>query len=324
MPNSLPPYVAGNDSVSSAEPNASQRILVLGASGFIGQHVCAALQSRGVEHLKVTRTPRPGFDAAVDLACAPLSELNEILRSFAPTAVINCSGAVRGSTADLMRGNVVGTHSLLLGLSSSAPRARLVQLGSSAEYGSSEGETPMNEETPTQPNSPYGYTKLAASELVLHARDQGLDAIVLRMFNISGPQSPTSTMLGSLIEQLRNAPDSPTITLDSLAGWRDYLDVRDVAAAACTAALLDEVPPVANIGRGEAVQTGDWVRQLIDLSGTGAQLEERQGTANTHKASAGAVAWQCADIGLAEKRLGWTPTIPLSVSLRDTWLAATS
>lgn len=108
-----------------------------------------------------------------------------------------------------MRGNVVGTHSLLLGLSSSAPTARLVQLGSSAEYGSSEGETPMSEETPTQPNSPYGYTKLAASELVLHARDQGLDAIVLRMFNISGPQSPTSTMLGSLIEQLQTHQTGP-------------------------------------------------------------------------------------------------------------------
>lgn len=84
------------------------------------------------------------------------------------------------------------------------------------------------------------------------------------------------------------------------------------------------MPAVANIGRGEAVQTADWVKQLIDLSGTGAELEERQGTANTHKASAGAVAWQCADITLAEKRLGWTPTIALSASLRDTWLAAIS
>jgi nucleoside-diphosphate-sugar epimerase len=216
-------------------------------------------------------------------------------------------------------------QTLLLGLSAGAPTARLVQLGSSAEYGAPDGEVPMDEQTPTRPGSPYGYTKLAATELVLRARAQGLDAIVLRIFNISGPQSPTSTMLGNLVEQLRTTSGQPKITLDSLDGWRDYVDVRDVSAAACTAAVLDgDIPPIANIGRGEAIRTGDWVKQLIEASGTGAQLEERQGIAGTHKASAGAVAWQCADIATAQRYLGWTPKVPLSDSLRDTWLAATS
>jgi nucleoside-diphosphate-sugar epimerase len=181
----------------------------------------------------------------------------------------------------------------------------------------------MDEQTPTQPSSPYGFTKLAASELVLRARAQGADAIVLRIFNISGPKSPTSTMLGNLVEQLRAAEGRPTLTLDSLTGWRDYVDVRDVAAAACTAATTaDPIPAVANIGRGEAVQTGDWVQQLITVSGTDARLEEKRQVGATHKASAGAVAWQCADITVAAKYLGWTPAIDLTTSLRDTWLAS--
>ncbi|WP_170284657.1 NAD-dependent epimerase/dehydratase family protein [Kribbella amoyensis] len=298
---------------------------MLGASGFLGQHVLTRLRERSIECVAITRTPKQGFDAAIDLARAPQDVVNDLISSFAPTTVINCSGAVRGSTTDLMLGNVVAMQTLLLALLGRAPSARLVQLGSSAEYGAPTAEAPMDEQSPTQPGSPYGYTKLAASELVLRARSQGLDATVLRIFNISGPQSPTSTMLGGLIEQLRTATGQPKITLDSLAGWRDYVDVRDVAAAACSAALLDgEVPPVANIGRGEAVQTGDWVKHLIEVSRTGALLEERSGSAGTHKASAGAVAWQCADITIARKRLGWMPTVPLTDSIRDTWLAATA
>lgn len=324
MPNSSHPSGAANGS-DNADPSGKHRVLVLGASGFVGRHVRATLRAQSVDHLSVTRTPQPDFDAAVDLVQAPQRVLNEIISTYAPTAVINCSGAVQGTTTELMRGNVVGIQTLLVGLASSAPNARLVQLGSSAEYGAADGETPMDEQTPTQPSSPYGYAKLAASELVLHARSQGLDAIVLRMFNISGPQSPASTMLGSLIEQLRGASEQSTITLDSLAGWRDYLDIRDVAAAACTAALLsNDLPPVANIGRGKAVQTSDWVKQLLDISGTGAQIEEHQRTTTGHKASAGSVGWQCADISTAEKHLGWTPTIPLSASLRDTWRAASN
>jgi len=322
MPNSSLPY-ADESGSASASSKADQRVLVLGASGFLGQHVLSNLRERSVEHVSVTRTPKPGFDASIDLALAPQRELDDLISDIAPTAVINCSGAVRGTTADLMHGNVVAVQALLLALSNRAPAARLVQLGSSAEYGAPEGEVPMDEQTPTRPGSPYGYTKLAASELVLRARTQGLDATVLRIFNVSGPQSPTSTMLGSLVEQLRTTAGRPKFTLDSLAGWRDYVDVRDVATAACTAALLaDHVPPLANIGRGEAIQTGDWVKQLVDISGTGAQLEERQETAATHKASAGAVAWQCADITTARERLGWAPAITLADSLRDTWTAA--
>jgi nucleoside-diphosphate-sugar epimerase len=322
MPNSSLPYADANAS-ASARPDRSGRVLVLGASGFLGEHVRNRLSQLAVDHVSVTRSPRPGFDAAIDLVSAPQDDLNELVSRYAPTAVINCSGAVRGTTTELMRGNVVAVEALLTALSTRAPAARLVQLGSSAEYGAPSGDVPMNEETPTQPSSPYGFTKLAATELVLRARSQGMDVCVLRIFNVSGPNSPTSTMLGGLIEQLRTATERPTITLDSLAGWRDYVDVRDVANAACQAALSPTaVPAIANIGRGEAVQTGDWVKQLVDLSGTSATIAEKLGAAASHKASAGSVAWQCADITVAREHLGWTPSVDLRTSLRDTWLAA--
>jgi NDP-hexose 4-ketoreductase len=65
-------------------------------------------------------------------------------------------------------------------------------------------------------------------------------------------------MLGRLVDELDDAPDNdPIISLDSLDGWRDYVDVRDVADAVCRAAISgDRLPSVMNIGSGTAVQTG--------------------------------------------------------------------
>lgn len=322
MPSSSRPSAAVNVS-ASASPDAAHRVIVLGATGFLGRHVSRRLEDLGIDHVRIGHTAGASVDAAIDLASSAQHDLDKLIGGIAPTAVINCAGAVSGTTADLTRGNVVAVHALLSALAWSAPAARLVQLGSSAEYGAVKTQSPMSEETPTEPTSPYGFTKLAASQLVLRSREQGADAIVLRIFNVSGPQSPTSTMLGGLVEQLLGADAETSIALDSLDGWRDYVDVRDVANAACIAATIDRpLPSVVNIARGEAVQTREWVERLLEVSRTGAQIVVKQGALGTHKSSARAVAWQCADVTAAKSGLAWAPEIDLAKSIADTWSAA--
>jgi len=318
MPTSSLPSDAANAS-ASVEAETEHRVMVLGATGFLGRHVVRRLDELSVPRVAVARSATPNADRAIDLVTATQHEIDRLISAAAPTAVINCAGTVRGTSSELTRGNVVAVHALLSSLLWSAPSARIVQLGSSAEYGGGATGAPMNEETPAQPSSAYGFTKLAASELILRARDQGADAVVLRIFNVSGPESPTSTMLGHLVDQLHNAGAEPTLTLDSLDGWRDYVDARDVANAACLAALAASPPPIVNIGRGKPVQTGEWVRLLVAISQTRADVVVNSEAHPNHKSSASAVAWQCADVTLARNCLGWTPTIDLEESIRDTW-----
>ena len=98
--------------------------------------------------------------------------------------------------------------------------------------------------------------------------------------------------------------------------------MRDVACAACSAALsTTPVPAIANIGAGKAVQTREWVEHLIAVSQTNARVVLKVDAHGTHKSSAGAVAWQCADITTAQSELGWTPAIDLPTSIADTWAA---
>lgn len=317
MQGSSPQSAAENASANA--DRASDRIIVLGASGFMGHHCAQLLGDRGVEHLRIGRIASPAVDVGIDLVHEPPSKLGDLLQSYKPTAVINCSGSVRGTPAEMMRTSVSSVYSLVAAASVVTPKAKIVHLGSSAEYGAQDDRRPMGENTPERPTSPYGYSKLAATQLALHARMQGLAVTVLRVFNVSGPLSPTSTMLGGAVAKLRTrAP----LVVDSLDGWRDYIDVRDVALAAWRTAHIADTPPVLNIGSGRAVRTGDWLKTLIEISGSESEPVVGIDLERTHKSSAAEVSWQCADISLAQRAIGWSPQITLNRSLRDTWLSA--
>jgi len=297
----------------------TSRVLVLGAGGFLGRHVRHALDAGGAETVGTGRSARPGVDHVIDLAAATQHELDKLITAIDPTAVVNCAGATYGTVTDLTQGNVVAVHALLSSLSWSAPTARLVQLGSAAEYGGAPHGTSQAEDYEPRPGGAYGYTKLAGTTMVLRARSQGFDAVVLRAFNVSGPGSPPSTLLGRTLSQLRVGSE---VRLGPLDTWRDFVDVRDVAAAVALALDVPDLPPLLNVGRGQAVLARSVVDQLVAASGTGATVVEEDAEHASHAGSpAATVPWQQADLTTVTSHLGWSPSIDLETSIHDTWLA---
>jgi nucleoside-diphosphate-sugar epimerase len=288
----------------------SERVMVFGAGGFLGARICALLTERGIEHRGMTRStgePHQRFD----LATGHCYSLDALLSMYKPTVIVNAAATTEGDPVALTRGNVVAVEALLSAMQRTANNARFVQIGSAAEYGAAPRGTSQDEQCEPRPDTAYGYTKLAGSELVLRTRRNGADAVVLRSFDISGPGAPASTLLGRVVREVQA---TGTLQLGSLESWRDFVDVRDVAEAVVAVAVTDaQLPPVLNVGSGQAAQVRDVVRRLIELSGTGATVPEETGL------SADAVPWQQADTRLIEKTLGWTCRIPLDQSLAETW-----
>jgi NDP-hexose 4-ketoreductase len=283
------------------------RILVLGASGFIGSHVCQAIDATG----RLTGIP---LRRGIDLAASAMGDIERVFTDSAPDVVVNCVGTTLGRPAALVKGNVVTVARMLEALRVLAKPPRLVHLASSAEYGGRSDDTPIRETDVPDPAGPYGVTKLAGTELVLAA---GLDAVVLRIFNISGPGSPLGTLLGRVAADLRTAVK--TVRLGSLDAWRDYVDVRDVARAIVLAATRP-APRILNVGRGEAVHARELVHRLVEVSGTGAAVTEEKGGEGNHAGSAASVVrWQRADTTAIRQALGWSPEICVTQSIRDTW-----
>ncbi|NYI08129.1 NAD-dependent epimerase/dehydratase family protein [Allostreptomyces psammosilenae] len=291
------------------------RILLIGADGFLGRHVTDRLLADPEVSLTVLGR-REGADIRFDLAEGQPGVLARFIDAVAPRAVINCAGATRGGARDLTLGNTVAVATLCEAMRRSRHRARLVHLGSAAEYGAVPPGVVIDEATPPQPVGGYGFSKLAGTELVTSS---GLDAVVLRVFNPIGPGTPGGTVMGRLATALREAMENGTnvARVGDLSAFRDFVDVRDVARAV-HAATVSGAQGVINIGSGVPTRVREAARMLVRAAGFVGRVEE-EGVGSERSAD---VLWQQADVRAAKERLGWRYRIPLDESLADVWMEA--
>jgi NDP-hexose 4-ketoreductase len=295
------------------------RVLIIGMHGFLGEHIQQRLAAAGMDVIPAGRSPRPEENGYIrlDLSADGATQIAKQLAEIEPDAVVNCAGTTSGGMETLAAGNVVGPAALLEGLALAGLGPRLVHLGSAAEYGEVETGVPIHEDAPARPVSPYGVTKLAGTRLVQLARANGLDAVVLRVFNPVGPGCPASSLPGRMAAELARAlSEGDAVRLGPLDAVRDFVDARDVADAvhaALTVPVLDH--PVLNVGSGTGVSARALVEQLLTISGF---------TAAVHSDAAGSprsatVSWQASDITAISMALGWKPRRDLATSLEDLW-----
>ena len=291
------------------------RALLIGAAGFLGRHVHEIVAAAGWHVQPASRAGRVRVDLGPDGA----RRLAALLDEYRPHAVINCAGAVTGDPAELIAANTTAPAVLVRAMLDHAPRARLVHLGSAAEYGVCAPDVPITEAQLPRPVGVYGVTKLAGTQAVGLGRADGLDAVVLRAFNPVGRGAPPSSLPGRLIAQFADAGGRGEITLGPLGAVRDFVDARDVAGAVLAAITAPVVAtPVLNVAAGRGVPVRTLVDTLAAIAGfTGTITESANGSTRS-----GDVPWQQADIAAVERVLGWRPRIGLRASLTELWQAA--
>lgn len=202
----------------------------------------------------------------------------------------------------------VGSVSNVLALAEGLPRRpKVVILSSSQVYAPAAPEAgPLSEEFAVAPVNGYGKTKLAAEREALRAVDGGLQVVIARAFNHSGPGQWPPLMLPEWCEQL--AGGGPSLRIQSADSWIDLTDVRDTVRAYRLLAERGVSGTAYNIGSGVSRRTGDILKVLLELAGPREVIETNPRTLH------GPVA----DTRRLQKTTGWKPEISLQEMLTDT------
>ena len=255
------------------------RVLVTGGAGYIGAHVTRALRGHDVAILDDFSTGHRITTPVYQGSVLDTAFVESALRSFSADAVVHIAAkkAVDESVANPLfyyRQNVTGMQSVLEAMVSTGVR-RIVFSSSAAVYG--DQASPVTEASPTNPSSPYGWTKLFGEQMLSDtAAAHGLSWSALRYFNVAGAAAPELADRGAnnLIPRIFRAissgvrpkvfgADYPTPDGSCI---RDYIHVEDVADAHA-AVLSHDSTGVYNIGTGRGASVFEIMAAVRQVTG---------------------------------------------------------
>ena len=312
---------------SRKPPSATvNRVLVTGAAGFIGSHLCEALLASGHDVIGLDAfttfydPARKRSNAAVlighrrfalvveDLMASPLRE-----RLEGVDAVVHLAGEPGVSTSwgpafkRYLHRNVLATQRLLEAVCASDVR-RFVYASSSSVYGR-DGTAALSARDEPRPLSPYGVSKLAAEALVgAYALGHGLQTVSLRYFSVYGPRQRPDMAAHRFIESLLDG--EPLVVFGDGSQVRDFTYVGDVVDATVRALSADlPAAAVLDVASGRPTAVSTLIGCLGELLGIRAasvvERDERRGD----------VPRTAGNVLTARDHLGWSAATDLRTGL---------
>src|SRR5712692_6039049 len=249
-----------------------QRILITGASGFIGSHLCLRLCQEGADVHAVYRSRRPadlGDQRWWQADLADLEEVKKIVGKVQPEVIFHLASHVKGAPSlehvlPTFQSNLQSTVNLLT-VAAEANCRRVVLTGSLAEPEVENGET--------FPSAPYAAAKWASSGYarMFHALYK-LPVLIARVFMVYGPAQIDLTKLIPYVTLSLLQGKTPKISSgDRLVDWIYVSDVVNGFLALAQASDVDGA--TLDLGSGSLVSIREIVQQLAMSIGNGVKLE---------------------------------------------------
>ena len=209
--------------------------------------------------------------------------------------------------------NVSGTVTLMEAMRDVGVK-RVVFISSGSIYGNQKNQ-PMKETLRPQPRSPYAVSKLAAEYYIRTIGELWkIETVVLRVFNAYGPGQRLPPSHAPVIPYcIKQALDNGTIVIHGEGKQtRDYVYVDDVVNAAVRASSVSDINRlIINVGSGKEVSVNEIANLVKEISDTKPEIVHNQ----HHDTGPSRM---CADISLAQRKLGYKPQVSLKEGLLRT------
>lgn len=310
------------------------RALITGITGFAGSHLVEYLlehqpeveifgtrrwrsRMENIDHLtdRITLIETDLRDYRSVHTCLEESQPDFVFhlaaQSFVPTSW--------NAPTDTLDTNVVGQTHLFEAIRALGLDPVIQIACSSEEYGLvHKEETPITEENPLRPLSPYAVSKVAQDFLgYQYFMSYGLKVIRTRGFNHTGPRRGEVFVTSNFAKQVARIAaglDEPVIRVGNLEAIRDFTDVRDMVRGYWLAVNHATPGEVYNLCSGEGITIRELLDRLIELAGVDVRIEQ-----DPARMRPSDVEILLGDRSKFERDTGWKPEIPFDQTLRDTY-----
>jgi nucleoside-diphosphate-sugar epimerase len=299
-------------------------VLVTGGAGFIGSNLVRALLDRGDE-VRVLDNFSTGNranleDLDIEIVEGELRSYERVHRAMRKAEIVyhlGALGSVPRSVQDPLTSsavNIEGTLNVLLAARDEGAK-RVVFSSSTSVYGSSR-QLPTTEETPPDPISPYGVAKLAAERYCVSFSRvyESFESVVLRYFNVFGPRQSPFSQYAAVVPLFVTAiaAGEPVQIHGDGEQSRDFTYVGNVVDATLLAGEKDGASgEIFNIAAGAPASVNTLADTIGSILGKPVQKEHLPSRPGDIRDS-----W--ADLGKAERILGYTPNLGLEEGLQRT------
>ena len=267
------------------------KALITGITGFVGSHLADYLLANTdweIDGLIRWRSPLDNVQSLVPLAnqgkrvrflygdLKDGESLRQCVRDSRPDYVFHLAAQSYpqtsfGAPCDTLETNVQGTVSLLEALREFAPHSWVHVCSSSEVYGKvPHALTPIKEDCPFHPASPYAISKVGTDLVArFYAEAYDMNIITTRMFTHTGPRRGDVFMESSFAKQIAMGELSGerTVQVGNIRSIRTIADVRDAVRAYYLALTVDPQPgEVYNIGGDHTAAVAHVLHTLMDMA----------------------------------------------------------
>lgn len=256
-----------------------RKVLITGAGGFIGSHLCGALLDLGADVTGLIHYSSrsdwsnleflsPQHKAALQVVAGNIEDSDFVARQVKGKEVVFHLAALIGipysylAPLSYIRTNVEGTLNVLEA-ARNCEVERVVHTSTSETYGTAI-YTPVDEKHPLQGQSPYAASKIGADKVAeSYYLSFNVPVATIRPFNTYGPRQSARAVIPTIISQ---ALTQNEIRLGSLDPVRDLNYVKDTVQAFIKMAESEQViGEVINVGSGKGITIGELAATILAL-----------------------------------------------------------